>query len=298
MEQAKSYRISKQMIWDAYQLVKRNRGSAGIDGLTLEAMAENEKDSLYKLWNRMSSGSYFPMAVKRVDIPKKGGGTRPLGIPTVLDRVAQMTARLYFEPILEPLFHHNSYGYRPKKSAHQALEVTRKRCWEYDWVIDLDIKGFFDNIDHELMMKAVDFHSPPAWIRLYVERWLKAPAIDSEGNLIHREVGTPQGGVISPLLANLFLHYAFDKWITKNHPENPFARYADDLVVHCRSLEEATKLLEEIKVRLAECKLMVHPDKTKIVYCKDDNRKGDYTEKKFDFLGFTFRPRLVKNNRN
>jgi len=286
------------MIWDAYQLVKRNRGSAGIDGLTLEAMAENEKDSLYKLWNRMSSGSYFPMAVKRVDIPKKGGGTRPLGIPTVLDRVAQMTARLYFEPILEPLFHHNSYGYRPKKSAHQALEVTRKRCWEYDWVIDLDIKGFFDNIDHELMMKAVDFHSPPAWIRLYVERWLKAPAIDSEGNLIHREVGTPQGGVISPLLANLFLHYAFDKWITKNHPENPFARYADDLVVHCRSLEEATKLLEEIKVRLAECKLMVHPDKTKIVYCKDDNRKGDYTEKKFDFLGFTFRPRLVKNNRN
>jgi RNA-directed DNA polymerase len=266
--------------------------------MTLEKFEKKEKDILYKLWNRMSSGSYFPSAVKRVEIPKKSGGTRSLGIPTVVDRVAQMTARLYLEPILEPNFHPDSYGYRPRKSAHQALEVTRNRCWKYDWIIDLDIKGFFDNIDHELMMKAVDFHKPPAWVRLYIERWLKAPAKDFEGTVIRRSMGTPQGGVISPLLANLFLHYAFDQWITRNHPGNPFARYADDLVVHCRSYEEAIKLLEEIKVRLDECKLTVHPEKTKIIFCKDDNRKGDYKEKTFDFLGFTFRPRLAKNKRN
>lgn len=266
--------------------------------MTLEKLEKKEKDILYKLWNRMSSGSYFPSAVKRVEIPKKSGGTRPLGIPTVVDRVAQMTARLYLEPILDPIFHPDSYGYRPGKSAHQALEVTRNRCWEYDWIIDLDIKGFFDNIDHELMMKAVDFHKPPAWIRLYIERWLKTPAIDSEGKVIQRSMGTPQGGVISPLLANLFLHYTFDQWINRKHPGNPFARYADDLVVHCRSYDEATKLLEEIKVRLAECKLTVHPEKTKIVFCKDDNRDGDYKDKSFDFLGFTFRPRLAKNKRN
>ena len=295
LEQTKPYEISKFRLWEAYQLVRRNAGAAGIDGMTLEKLAEKEKDHLYKLWNRMSSGSYFPKAVRRVEIPKKSGGTRPLGIPTVLDRVAQMTARLYLEPMLEPNFHPDSYGYRPKKSAHDAVGITRQRCWEYDWVIDLDIKGFFDTIDHELMLKAVDHHNPPAWIRLYVERWLKAPAQDSEGRIHERNEGTPQGGVISPLLANLFLHYAFDQWMKRNHPANPFARYADDLVVHCRTRLEAQELLEEIRVRLAECKLTVHPEKTKIVYCRDRHRKEPYERTEFDFLGFTFRPRMVKD---
>jgi RNA-directed DNA polymerase len=294
LKQTKPYKISKLKLWEAYQLVRRNGGAAGIDGMTLEKLAEREKDLLYKLWNRMSSGSYFPKAVRRVEIPKKSGGTRALGIPTVLDRIAQMTARIYLEPILEPQFHPDSYGYRPRKSAHQALEVTRKRCWEYDWVIDLDIKGFFDTIDHELMMKAVDFHDPPDWIRLYVERWLKAPVQDTEGKIHERMEGTPQGGVISPLLANLFLHYAFDQWMTRNHARNPYERYADDVIVHCRTEKEARELLEKIRQRFKECKLTVHPEKTKIVYCKDSNRKGEGELTEFDFLGYTFRPRLVK----
>lgn len=295
MEQTKPYEISKHVLWDAYQRVRRNGGAPGIDGMTLEKLAAREKDLLYKLWNRMSSGSYLPKAVLRVEIPKKSGGTRPLGIPTVLDRVAQMTARLYLEPMLEPHFHPDSYGYRPKKSAHDAVRVTRARCWEHDWVIDLDIRGFFDTIDHELMLKAVDHHRPPAWIRLYVERWLKAPAQDSEGRVQERQEGTPQGGVISPLLANLFLHYAFDEWMARHHSANPFARYADDIVIHCRTREEAEELLEDIRTRLAECKLTVHPEKTKIIYCQDQNRKGKYERTEFDFLGFTFKPRFAKN---
>ncbi len=297
MEQAKSYKISKVKLWEAYKLVAQNKGSAGIDGMTLEKLKEREIDLLYKLWNRMSSGSYFPSPVKRVDIPKKSGGTRPLGIPTVLDRIAQMTARLYFEPMLEPNFHPDSFGYRPNKSAHDAVGLTKQRCWKYDWVIDLDIKGFFDNIDHELLLKAVDFHKPPEWVRLYIERWLKVPAINANGEVIQREKGTPQGGVISPLLANLFLHYSFDHWMKHCHPGNPFERYADDLIVHCQTLEEATLLLEEIKVRLAGSRLNVHPEKTKIVYCKDANRCGEFKETQFDFLGFTFRPRVAKNRK-
>jgi RNA-directed DNA polymerase len=293
--QTKPYTISKQMLWNAYKLVRKNGGSAGVDGITLENMKNRERDILFTLWNRMSSGSYFPKAVRRVDIPKKSGGTRPLGIPTVIDRVAQMTARMYLEPILEPLFHPDSYGYRPKKSAHQAVAITRKRCWEFGWVIDVDIKGFFDNIDHELLLKAVRHHNPPVWVVLYIERWLKAPAVDAEGKTVERVMGTPQGSVISPLLANLFLHYAFDEWMKRNHPQKPFARYADDLVIHCRSREEAEDLLAAVKERFEECKLTVHPEKTKIVYCKDDNRKGAYECTEFDFLGFTFRPRQAKN---
>jgi group II intron reverse transcriptase/maturase len=248
--QTKPYEISKRMLWDAYQRVRRNGGAAGIDRMTLEQVAKKEKSLLYKLWNRMSSGSYMPEPVLRVEIPKKNGGTRPLGIPTVMDRVAQMTARLYFEPLLEPHFHPNSYGYRPNKSALDAVGMTRERCWKYDWVIDLDIKGFFDTIDHELMLKAVDHHKPPAWVRLYIERWLKAPAQDAEGRVLERREGTPQGGVISPLLANLFLHYAFDEWMRRQHSENPFARYADDIVIHCRTQGEAEELLENIRMRL------------------------------------------------
>lgn len=295
MKQGQSYDISKKILFDAYQLVRKNAGSAGIDNETLERFGQNEKKNLYKLWTRMSSGSYFPKAVRRVEIPKKDGGIRALGIPTVTDRIAQMTARLYLEPMIEPHFHLDSYGYRPQKSAHQAVEATRKRCWEYDWVIDLDIKGFFDTIDHDLMIKAVDHHNPPAWIKLYIGRWLKASVEDEQGKVHRRDVGTPQGGVISPLLANLFLHYTFDTWMVRNYPQNPFARYADDIVAHCRTKEEAERLLHAIKERFTECKLTVHPVKTKIVYCKDSNRGEVYPEQKFDFLGFTFCPRFAKN---
>jgi RNA-directed DNA polymerase len=208
-----------------------------------------------------------------------------------------MTARMHLEPILEPLFHPDSYGYRPKKSAHQAVAITRKRCWKYDWVVDVDIKGFFDTIDHELLLKAVRYHNPPAWVVLYIERWLKAPAEDADGKVTERELGTPQGGVISPLLANLFMHYAFDQWMKREYPQVVFARYADDVVIHCRSQTEAESLLAAIKKRFRECKLSVHPVKTKIVFCKDDNRKGDFECTEFDFLGFTFRPRHAKNNK-
>jgi RNA-directed DNA polymerase len=204
---------------------------------------------------------------------------------------------MYLEPMLEPLFHPDSYGYRPKKSAHQAVAKTRERCWQYNWVVDVDIKGFFDTIDHELLLKAVRHHKPPAWVILYVERWLKAPAEDAEGKVIERLQGTPQGGVISPLLANLFLHYAFDGWMDRTYPQLVFARYADDVVVHCRTKEEAEVLLRDLKKRFMECKLTVHPDKTKIVFCKDDNCRGDYECVEFDFLGFTFRPRQAMNNK-
>ncbi len=295
MEQAKPYTISKHVLWNAYKLVRKNGGTAGVDGMTLEGMEDRKRDILYTLWNRMSSGSYFPKPVQRVDIPKKSGGTRPLGIPTILDRVAQMTAKLYLEPILETLFHPDSYGYRPKKSAHQAVAITRKRCWKYDWVVDVDIKGFFDTIDHELLLKAVRHHNPPVWVVLYIERWLKAPAVDDEGKVMERTMGTPQGGVISPLLANLFLHYVFDKWINRLYPHVVFERYADDMVIHCRTQVEADTLFLAIKERFEECNLTVHPEKTKIVYCKDDNRKGEYKCVEFDFLGFTFRPRHAKN---
>jgi group II intron reverse transcriptase/maturase len=293
--EAKSFDIPKRVLWKAYKLVRKNEGTAGIDGQTLGEFDEKLADNLYKLWNRMSSGSYQPKAVRRVSIPKKSGGTRPLGIPTVTDRIAQMTARLVFEPMLEPHFHDDSYGYRPGKSAHQALEQARQRCWGFDWVIDLDIKGFFDTIDHELMLKAVDHHKPPAWVRLYVERWLKAPAQDEDGMVVQRRMGTPQGGVISPLLANLFLHYAFDAWMNRKHANTLFERYADDIVIHCRTRGEAEKLLGEIAKRLAECKLCVHPEKTKIVYCKDRNRTEAHEKTEFDFLGYTFRPRTVRS---
>jgi len=295
VESAKPFDIPKRLLVEAYRLVAKNGGAPGVDGQTIQAFEDKLKDNLYRLWNRMSSGSYIPSPVRRVDIPKKSGGTRPLGIPTVRDRIAQMAARLAFEPMLEPVFHPDSYGYRPGKSAHQALEKARRRCWERDWVIDLDIKGFFDTIDHELMLKAVDHHKPPKWVRLYAERWLKAPSRDSEGTVQARDMGTPQGGVISPLLANLFLHYAFDQWIERCHPRTPFERYADDIVIHCRTREEAETLVREIAERLTECRLTLHPEKTKIVYCKDQNRKGEYERIEFDFLGYTFRPRLAKS---
>jgi RNA-directed DNA polymerase len=291
----RSYDISKDVVVKAFQRVKANKGAAGVDNESLEAFEADLKNNLYKIWNRMSSGSYFPPPVKAVEIPKKSGGKRILGVPTVADRVAQMVAKIYFEHKVEPIFHPDSYGYRPEKSAIDTLAVTRQRCWKYDWVVEFDIKGLFDNIDHELLMKAVRKHTSNPWVILYIERWLKAPSQMPDGTVVERTKGTPQGGVVSPVLANLFLHYAFDMWMVKNHSDKPFARYADDAVVHCHTEQGAKVLRESLKLRMAECKLELHPDKTRIVYCNDSNRQENYPETSFDFLGYTFRPRMAKN---
>jgi RNA-directed DNA polymerase len=295
VNKAKPFEISKWVVWKAFQRVKANKGAAGVDTESIADFEKELKNNLYKVWNRMSSGSYFPPPVRTVAIPKAGGGQRMLGIPTVSDRVAQMVVKMYLEPSVEPCFHPDSYGYRPGKSAIEAVGVTRKRCWRYDWVLDLDIKGFFDNLDHDLLMRAVRKHTDCSWMLLYIERWLKAPAQLADGTLVPRQKGTPQGGVISPLLANLFLHYAFDEWMRRTYPQNPFERYADDAVVHCKTESEAEELRNAIAKRLAHCKLELHPEKTKIVYCKDDDRRGNYLNEKFDFLGFTFRARRSKN---
>ena len=291
MDKAKPFSIAKREVWEAYKRVRDNQGAAGVDGQSIDEFGGDLGNNLYKLWNRMSSGSYFPPPVRRVEIPKGDGRLRPLGIPTVADRIAQMVVKRYLEPKLEPHFHPDSYGYRPGKSAIQAVGRARKRCWRYDWVIDLDIKGFFDNIDHELLMLAVKRHTNCRWVLLYIERWLKAPAQLKDGTLVDRDKGTPQGGVISPLLANLFLHYVFDKWMEKHLPSIPFERYADDVICHCRSKKQAKWVLTMIKERFEQCRLELHPQKTQIVYCKDDNRRGNYPNGKFDFLGFTFGPR-------
>jgi group II intron reverse transcriptase/maturase len=297
LEKVKSFDISKRQVWEAYKCVKTNRGCAGIDKQSIAEFEEDISNNLYKIWNRMSSGSYFPSPVMRVEIPKEDGRTRPLGIPTVADRIAQMVVKNYLEPILEPHFHVDSYGYRPNKSALDAVGMARKRCWRYNWVLDLDIKGFFDNISHELLMKAVTKHTECRWVLLYVERWLKASVAMLDGSFLYPEKGTPQGGVVSPLLANLFLHYAFDYWMQRKYPHVPFERYADDMVCHCRTESQARKLLADLNERLGDCGLELHSEKTKIVYCKDEDRKGDYPVKKFDFLGYTFRPRLSRNRR-
>ena len=295
MTQDKSYEISKQVVWEAYKRVKANRGAAGVDQQSLEDFEKDLKRNLYKIWNRMSSGSYLPPPVRLVEIPKGQGGTRPLGIPTVADRIAQMVAKIYLEPLLEPHFHTDSYGYRPGKSALDAVGAARQRCWRQAWVIDLDIKGFFDNLDWELLMRAVQHHTKLPWIILYVQRWLTAPVQHADGHLEARTKGSPQGSVISPLLANLFLHYAFDEWMRRNYPHVRFERYADDVVIHAATRSQAESLLEAVRNRLKECHLEVHPEKTKIVYCKDSDRCGTYDHIKFDFLGYTFRPRRAKN---
>jgi len=292
--ETKSQSISRIQVWEAYKELKGNGKSAGVDEISLKEFGENLNKNLYKIWNRMTAGSYFPPPVKEVEIPKKDGSLRKLGIPTVGDRVAQMVVKKYLEPQIEPYFHENSYGYRQHKSAHDALSKTKERCWECAWVLDLDIKGFFDNLNHDLLLLAVRKHCTEKWVLMYIERWLKAPTQKQDGSLLQRETGTPQGGVISPLLANLFLHYAFDKWMEQQHPAVQFERYADDIIVHCRTESESIKLLEQIKERLEACKLQLHPVKTKVVYCKQFNRQGDYKNVSFTFLGYYFKPRKVK----
>jgi RNA-directed DNA polymerase len=278
--------------------VRRKGGSPGVDQVTVAKYATDEKNRLYKLWNRMASGSYFPSPVRRVEIPKGQGKTRPLGIPTVEDRIAQQVVKLMLEPALEPHFHPDSYGYRPGKSAIDAVAKTRQRCWQFDWVVDVDIQSFFDSLDHAMLMKAVRHHTNHRWILLYIERWLTAPVKYPDGTLAEPRRGTPQGGVISPLLANLFLHYAMDRWVKVTHPDVRFERYADDVVFHCRTQSEAEGLLAALRQRLADCGLTLHPTKTRIIYCRDSNRsRVGHPHISFDFLGFTFRPRKVINPR-
>ena len=294
MKESKQYNISKKAVLEAYKKVKFNRGSAGVDGVDFEKFEENLKDNLYKIWNRMSSGSYFQSPVLAVEIPKKNGGTRTLGIPTISDRIAQMIARMYLEPKVEPIFHKDSYGYRPNKSAIDAVGKVRERCWRYDYVIEFDIKELFDNIDHELLMKAVELHTEEKWMKLYIRRWLTAPFVTKKGRVIERNSGTPQGGVISPVLANIFLHYAFDIWMETNYSMAPFARYADDAVIHCKSEKQAKEIKESLTLRMKQCKLELHPDKTRIIYCKDKDRTKDYPITQFDFLGYTYRAVYIK----
>ena len=295
---AKPFDISKWVVWEAYRQVKANRGAAGVDEESIAEFEGDLKGNLYKLWNRMSSGTYFPPPVLAVQIPKAGGnGVRVLGVPTVSDRIAQTVVRLYLEPEVEPMFHPDSYGYRPGRSALDAVEACRRRCWNRDWVIDLDIRAFFDSLDHELILKAVAAHTRQRWILLYLRRWLTAPLQRQDGTLVQRDRGTPQGSAISPLLANLFLHYAFDSWLATQFPAVSFERYADDAVVHCVSKAQAEQVLGAIEDRMAQVGLEVHPGKTRIVYCKDDTRRGRHEHERFTFLGYTFRPRLAKSKR-
>jgi len=287
----KPFEIPKALVWKAFQRVKSNGGSAGIDQESIEQFERDLSNNLYKLWNRMVSGSYFPPPVKAVPIPKKSGGIRTLGVPTVADRVAQTAIKMVLEPMLEPVFDRDSFGYRPGRSALDAIELVRRRSWDYDWVVEFDIQALFDRIDHELLLRAVRKHCRIPWVLLYIERWLKTPMVLGDGTVVARERGTPQGGVVSPLLANLFLHYALDAWVRREMRSVRLCRYADDGVIHCKSEAQARLALQKLGQRLKECGLDLHPDKTRIVYCQDINRREAYPTIQFTFLGYTFRPR-------
>jgi RNA-directed DNA polymerase len=293
-QESKPFEIPKSLVWKAYQKVLANRGAAGVDGQSLEHFRESEKDNLYKLWNRLSSGSYFPPPVKAVEIPKRGGGVRVLGVPTVADRIAQTVVAMILEPEAERVFHRDSYGYRPGRSAHQALEECKQRCWRVPWVIDLDIQGFFDNVPHAPILAAVERHTSLPWVMLYVRRWLSAPVQRPDGSLLAREKGTPQGSAISPLLSNLFMHYAFDSWMERKFVQVRFERYCDDVIVHCSSQRQAKYVLAEINNRLGRFGLNLHPDKTRIVYCKQEGRDLEFPVTEFTFLGYTFRRRPAR----
>ena len=292
----KSFEISKQEVWDAWLKVKANKGAPGVDGQSVEDFEADLKGNLYKIWNRMSSGSYFPPPVKAVEIPKAHSvGTRILGVPTVADRVAQTVVAARLEKNVEPKFHNDSYGYRPGRSALDAAGKCRERCWRYDWVIDLDIREFFDSVPWDLIVKAVEVNTSDAWVILYVKRWLAAPLQMPGGSLAQRDRGTPQGSAVSPVLANLFLHYAFDMWMAGKFPSVPFERYVDDAVVHCRSERQARMVLTALEERMGQVGLMLHPDKTRIVYCQDGKRRGSHEHTSFTFLVFTYRARAMRS---
>jgi len=294
----KSFEIPKRLVYEAWEKVRANNGAPGVDAVSIAEFGNDEKNNLYKLWNRMSSGSYLPGPVRAVEIPKDhGAAVRILGVPNTADRVAQTAAAMLLEERLEPIFHPDSYGYRPGRSAHDALAVTRKRCWKQDWILDLDVRAFFDSVPHDLLLKAVAHHTDERWVLLYIERWLKAPMQMPDGTVIAREKGTPQGSPISPLLANLFMHYAFDRWMVREFPSSPFERYADDIVAHCDTEEQARALRIAIAERLRPLGLELHPEKTKVVYCKDAHRRGDSEHTSFDFLGYTFRARIARGRR-
>lgn len=295
----KPFAIPKPLVWEAYRRVKANKGAPGVDGQALEQFEVGLAGNLYKIWNRMSSGSYFPPPVRAVVIPKPhGGGVRTLGVPTVADRIAQTVVAMYLEPLVEPRFHPDSYGYRPGKAALEAVERCRRRCWEHDWVIDLDVQKFFDEVPWDLVVKAVEAVTDARWVLLYVRRWLQAPLQHLDGTLVEREKGTPQGSAVSPVLANLFMHYAFDAWMARTFPGCPFERYADDAVVHCRSRRQAEQVRGAIAARMQEVGLRLHPDKTRIVYCSDGRRRGEHQHTSFTFLGFAFRARKARNSRD
>jgi group II intron reverse transcriptase/maturase len=291
VDKTKPFTITKEQVWRAYNKVRRKGEGTGVDNQTWEAFDAKLSRHLYKLWNRMTSGSYLPPPVRMVEIPKASGGTRPLGIPTVSDRVAQAVVAAELEAVLEPVFHEDSYGYRPSRSAHHALAKARQRCWRYDWVVDVDIKSFFDTLDHGLLMKALRHHIKTRWVLLYAERWLGAQVVLPDGRVEERRAGVPQGGVISPLLANLYLHYTFDLWMRREHANCPFERYADDIVIHCHSEETAERIKHELMERFQQCGLTAHPEKTKIVYCKDGTRRLHYERRSFTFLGYDFQAR-------
>ena len=294
-EMTKSLPISKRMVYNSYLKVIAKDGSAGIDKQSIELFNANLTDNLYKIWNRMTSGSYFPPPVRTVFIPKKQGGKRPLGIPTVGDRIAQGVVKDNLEPIVETIFHSSSFGYRPGKSAHDAIKQCQGNCIKHAWVIDVDIKGFFDNISHDIMLQLLGQHTQEKWVLLYVQRWLEAGVEQEDGSIAARAKGTPQGGVISPLLANIYLHHGFDKWMDEVNGQNPFERYADDIVIHCSSKEEAEQLLEKLKARMQQYKLELHPEKTKIVYCKNYQRNDKHDNNSFTFLSYSFQPRTIKD---
>ncbi|MBP2321577.1 group II intron reverse transcriptase/maturase [Kibdelosporangium banguiense] len=296
--QGRPFDISKWEVWEAFQEVRKNKGAPGVDGQSIEEFEADLKNNLYKIWNRMSSGSYFPPPVLAVEIPKQhGGGVRLLGVPTVADRVAQTVVARHLGERVEPAFHDDSWGYRPKRSALQAVERCRKRCWKRDWVIDLDIQKFFDSVRWDLIVKAVEAHTDASWVLLYVKRWLAAPLQLPDGSLQERDRGTPQGSAVSPVLANLFMHYAFDMWLTREFPTVEFERYADDAVVHCVSEQQARAVLRALRNRMAEVGLTLHPDKTKIVYCQDGKRRGSYEHTSFTFLGYTFQARGARDKK-
>jgi RNA-directed DNA polymerase len=296
MYRPKPFCISRKSVQEAYLKIKANKGAAGVDQMSMETFNKEPQKHLYKLWNQMSSGSYMPPAIKLVEIDKKGGGKRPLGIPTITDRIGQAVVTKELEQVVDNLFHEDSYGYRPKKSALQAVAKAREMCWKFEWVLDVDIKGFFDNIPHDLLMKAVKKHVQEQWMLIYIERWLVAPLQLEDGTIVARTKGVPQGSVIGPILSNLYLHYAMDMWLVANYPDCCFKRYADDAVIHCAGAFKVEKLKIALGKRLKACGLEMHEDKTKIIHCRDSNRPRKYTKGvMFDFLGYTFKPRQAQN---